>query len=104
MSRTLNFKTLLAAFLLAGFAISAVASETAQPLSTQPVAQSASVNPTGPIKPGDRNCIRDTGSLFRAKPGQCLPVVGRSYSNEDLQRTGHNSLGPALRDLDPSIH
>ena len=104
MSITLNFKPLLAALLLAGFAISAVAGETtAQPQTTQSTAQSAPTRPTGPLKPGDRNCIRDTGSLIHAKPGECLPVAGRSYSREDLQRTGHNSLGPALRDLDPSI-
>ncbi len=54
-------------------------------------------------KPGDRNCIRDTGSRIPAKPGECLPVAGRSYSQEDIQRTGQTTLGPALRDLDPSI-
>lgn len=103
MSTTLNFKPLLAALLLAGFALSAVAGETTQPQTAQSTAQSAPTRSTGPIKPGDRNCIRDTGSLIHAKPGECLPVAGRSYSREDLQGTGHNSLGPALRDLDPSI-
>ena len=55
------------------------------------------------IKPGDRNCIRDTGSLIKAKNGQCLPVAGRSYGQDDIQRTGKTRLGPALQDLDPSI-
>jgi hypothetical protein len=56
-----------------------------------------------PPRPGDRNCIQSTGSLIPAKPGTCLPVPGRSYSREDLEKTGHTTLGPALRDLDPSI-
>jgi hypothetical protein len=56
-----------------------------------------------PIKPGDRNCVRDTGSLIKPKPGQCLPVAGRSYSKDDIDRTGARTLGPALRDLDPSV-
>lgn len=55
------------------------------------------------IKPGDRSCLRDTGSLIRAKPGQCLPVPGRSYGQDDIQRTGETQIGPALQKLDPSI-
>jgi len=54
-------------------------------------------------RPGDRNCIQSTGSLIPAKPGTCLPVPGRSYSHQDIQNTGSPTLGPALRELDPSI-
>jgi hypothetical protein len=54
-------------------------------------------------RPGDRNCIRSTGSLIPPKPGQCLPVAGRSYSQQDLQRTGAQNVGDALRKLDPAI-
>jgi len=53
--------------------------------------------------PGDRNCIRDTGSLIKPKPGHCLPVAGRSYTREDLQNTGETKMGPALEKLDPAI-
>jgi hypothetical protein len=28
------------------------------------------------IKPGDRNCLRSTGSLIPPKKGDCLPVAG----------------------------
>ena len=55
------------------------------------------------IKPGDRDCIRDTGSRIRAKAGHCLPVVGRSYSGAELRRTGQIDTGRALQMLDPSI-
>lgn len=67
--------------------------------------------PAAPVQPeagqashaSDRNCIRDTGSRIRVKKGQCLPVAGRSYSQQDLQRTGETDLGSALQKLDPAI-
>jgi hypothetical protein len=37
------------------------------------------------------------------KKGQCLPVAGRSYNQQDLQRTGEPNLGSALQKLDPAI-
>jgi hypothetical protein len=57
----------------------------------------------GVIKPGDRNCLRHTGSLIPARKGECLPVVGRSYSGEELRRTGTPDTARALQMLDPSI-
>lgn len=57
------------------------------------------------IKPGDRLCIRNTGSLIPAKKGQCLQAVtGRSYSQQELRNTGAINNAQALRMLDPSIH
>ena len=53
--------------------------------------------------PGDRNCIRDTGSHIPPPKGKCLPVSGRSYSHEDIQRTGQQNVGQALQQLDPSV-
>lgn len=55
-------------------------------------------------KPGDRDCLRSTGSLIPAKSGQCLPVAGRTYSQEDLRRTGATTTAGALRMLDPDVH
>lgn len=65
--------------------------------------QAAPAKGTQAIKPGDRNCLRDTGSLIKPKDGHCLPVAGRSYSQDDIRRTGQNQVGPALQQLDPSI-
>ena len=57
------------------------------------------------IKPGDRLCIRNTGSLIPAKKGQCLQAVtGRSYTQQELLNTGATNNAQALRMLDPSIH
>ena len=57
-----------------------------------------------PPQPVDRACLRSTGSLIPVKPGQCLPVAGRSYSGEELRRAGALRTGDALRMLDPGIH
>ena len=55
-------------------------------------------------KPGDRNCLLETGSLIRARKGECLPVTGRSYSGDELRRTGHPDTARALQTLDPSVN
>jgi len=52
---------------------------------------------------GSRNCIRDTGSHIPPPKGQCLPVAGNSYSQQDIQRTGATDIGRALQMLDPSV-
>jgi len=55
------------------------------------------------VKPGDRNCLRQTGSLIPPKKGDCLPVAGRSYSHDELRNTGAIDNAHALQMLDPSI-
>jgi hypothetical protein len=73
--------------------------------------ESSPYNPNAPGSPedkaaarkDDRNCLRETGSLIPAKKGHCLPVTGRTYTKDDLDRTGERKLGPALEKLDPSI-
>ncbi|GLQ46969.1 hypothetical protein GCM10007862_20200 [Dyella lipolytica] len=98
MSRFVSFAALLAA----GFAAAAFAAPQNTPTPNQQAASSTAAKQS-PIKPGDRNCIRDTGSLIPAKKGECLPVAGRSYTKHDLDNTGERTLGPALEKLDPSI-
>jgi uncharacterized protein HemX len=71
----------------------------------QPANQQANQQQHQVIKPGDRDCIRDTGSLIPAKRGQCLQgAFGRSYSAKELRDTGQPKMGEALRMLDPAIH
>ncbi len=55
------------------------------------------------IKPGDRTCLRQTGSLIPPKKGDCLTVAGRSYSGDELRNTGAINNARALQMLDPSI-
>ena len=66
----------------------------------------------------DHRCLRYTGSLIAAsrnlrddlrpakaqgKP-RCAPAIGRSWSREDLERTGALNMLDALRMLDPAVH
>jgi hypothetical protein len=50
----------------------------------------------------DPTCLTDTGSRISPSPGQCRGI-GRSYSNQDIERTGSTSAGDALGLLDSSI-
>ncbi|HKT30668.1 hypothetical protein [Dyella sp.] len=99
-------KLMFSAALLAATTAALAAPQDA-PLSNQPQANAPSATTTpakrSPLKPGDRQCIRDTGSLIPAKKGECLPVAGRSYSKQDIDTTGETTLGPALEKLDPAI-
>lgn len=102
MPRRLIGSLALATFLAAS---TLAAAQTSAPAATQSseVARKSATSEHPLIKPGDRNCLRDTGSLIPAKKGQCLPVTGRSYSRDELQRTGTQDNARALQMLDPSI-
>jgi hypothetical protein len=49
----------------------------------------------------DPNCLTDTGSRIASKSG--CRGYGRSYTNDDIERTGQTQAGDALGLLDPSI-
>ena len=106
--------TLLALLVAIGASSAAIAQDTSAPAAdaahmhalpggqVSPYAP-AQIDPQPVPKPGDRNCLQDTGSLIKPKPGNCLPVHGNSYSKDDIDRTGQPTLGPALQMLDPSV-
>lgn len=64
----------------------------------------------------DRNCLRHTGSRITEQANaradarkdksrrECAPLSGRSYTREDIDRTGAIDIADALRRLDPSVH
>ena len=92
--------TVISLVLAVGLGVSALVVAQGVPSSQASATQEHQV-----IKPGDRSCIRNTGSLIPAKKGQCLQgVSGRSYSRQDLLNTGEINNAQALRMLDPSIH
>jgi hypothetical protein len=37
------------------------------------------------------------------RAGECSSAPGRTYSDEDMERTGQTNVGDALQLLDPSI-
>jgi hypothetical protein len=50
----------------------------------------------------DPSCLTETGSRVSAGPTKCRGI-GRSYSSEDIQRTGSTSAADALGLLDSSV-
>ena len=93
----------VSALLLAGCGASAALLAQNTPAAPPSTGSSSQQSVQHAVPADDRNCIRETGSHIPAKKGQCLPVNGRSYSQQDLQRTGEPELGRALQKLDPSI-
>jgi len=105
---------LTAALLGLAFAASAQTAAPAEPATPQaadaaPAQASANQDKADAKKDelADRNCLQHTGSrLIRAdsKGRKCANAAGRSYSKEDIDRTGATDLRDALRKLDPSVH
>jgi hypothetical protein len=63
---------------------------------------------TTPGRPDSRTaaaapCPQDTASRIPMRPGECSIAPGRTYSNEEVERTGQTNVGDALQMLDPSI-
>ena len=97
------FRLVVGAALAAGMALAAFATPQDNRQADSRMSAPSKTVSRSPLKPGDRQCIRDTGSLIPAKPGQCLPVAGRSYSKQEIDATGETRLGPALEKLDPAV-
>ncbi|TBR40183.1 MULTISPECIES: hypothetical protein [Dyella] len=62
-----------------------------------------SAYPEQPQAAKDPDCLKPTGSAVQTQGGHCMPVNGKTYTKEQLDRTGEKNLGPALQKLDPSI-
>jgi hypothetical protein len=72
------------------------------------LASSAAIGDDATPQPGKHSavaknpsCLTDTGSRLGGK-GTCRGT-GRSYTSDDLKRTGKTTVGGALPLLDPSI-
>ena len=76
---------------------------TTAPATTAPKAKSDHAKQRAVPPIDSRMCVRSTGSHIPPPKGQCLPVAGQSYSQQDIQRTGANNVGQALQMLDPSV-
>jgi hypothetical protein len=66
------------------------------------VADDAKAKPDKPTAAAaNPSCLTQTGSRISAK-GKCRGT-GRSYTSDDIKRTGATTVGEALPLLDPSI-
>ena len=96
--------SILSLALIASLGFSAVGFAQSSPSSVAGQTSQDNQKSTHVPKPGDRDCIRDTGSLFPAKKDQCLAVPGRSYTGDELRSQGTNGNNArALQMLDPSV-
>lgn len=91
--------------LLAGACFAAlVAGCAVQPQAhTESAAQNESAVAALSRKKAELDCVRSTGTRITLKDDECANVPGRTYSKEDLDRTGAITPAEALRRLDPSI-
>lgn len=48
-------------------------------------------------------CTLSSASRIPARPNQCSSSPGRSYTQQDIERTGQTNVGDALQMLDPSV-
>lgn len=79
---------------------------TAQPApAAEPAAAEDAIAEDKAKRISDTHCVRETGTRItrRSDKGRCNNLPGRSYSKEDIDRTGHTDLAQALRTLDPAI-
>lgn len=96
MSRYPRILTMLAAAFLASAGALA-----AEPAAVAPDMPKATAKKTSP------DCEDTTSSRIRRdKAGSCAKSASptRSYSREDIERTGQMDVGDALRRLDPRFH
>ena len=56
----------------------------------------------------DAHCLRHTGTRITSRADnrkmRTCSAIGRSYTREDLDRTGEVNLADALRKLDPAVY
>jgi hypothetical protein len=60
------------------------------------------VKPTASASDQNPACASQLGSRIPANGSNCTSIV-RSYSGEDIDRTGQTTAGDALRLMDPAI-
>ncbi len=72
---------------------------------TPPAEEMVLITPDGTDEAAaDSRCLRETGTRIKRRDGDgCLAAPGRSYSRDEIQRTGALNLGDALQKLEPSV-
>jgi hypothetical protein len=65
---------------------------------------STTTRPPPPAQTADLACPRSTtASRISTRAGECSSSPIRTYTQQDIDRTGQTDVGSALRMLDPSI-
>jgi outer membrane receptor protein involved in Fe transport len=102
----MSHRLLTALLAAAAFAVAIPATALAQEDEPEEAGQAATKK-----DPGDRFCIRETGSRItatrnrgRKSDEECVNAAGRVYTREEIESTGSADVRDALRRLDPSIY
>ena len=103
----MSHRLLTALLAAAAFAVAIPATALAQEHEPEEAGQAAAKMKD----PGDRFCIRETGSRITATRNrgrkadeECVNAAGRVYTREEIESTGSADVRDALRRLDPSIY
>jgi hypothetical protein len=65
-------------------------------------ASTSGTKPTAAVVDHNSGCLTSTASRIPVTSADCT-AIGRSYSSEDIERTGATSAAGALRLLDPGL-
>lgn len=84
-------------------AAGALGSAQAAPPDNAAASPAPTVQPRSPNADNPPNCLTQTGSYVKAAKGECISAPGRSYTREDMERTGATNVGDTLNKLDPSL-
>ena len=104
-TRFMGIAVILAASLAASGAWADEPAPTPSPKADKSHSTKADAGKTAANTSKDRpNCIKSTGSRIPARPGECLSEPGHSWSRDDVDSTGKNTAGGALRQMDPLLH
>lgn len=92
--------------LLGALAFTAVA-QAAQPQAADPSEARKEAEAKKPAH-SDSYCLQDTGTRISSRSDKGrqrnCSAIGRSYTRDDLRRTGAIDVADALRKLDPAVH
>lgn len=106
MNKTISSAMILALTSVATFGVWAgerAPRQASEPVRVSAPANSAPVDERAVRRTGE-SCVKETGTRIRAGSGrEGCRFAGRSYSREDMDRTGEIDVGRALQRLDPSI-
>lgn len=106
MNKTISSAMILALASVATFGVWAgerTPRQASEPVRVSAPPNSAQVDQSAAARSNER-CVKETGTRIRAGSGRVgCRFAGRSYSREEMDRTGETDVGRALQRLDPSI-
>ena len=95
-------KIYLLAILVSGAAVLAApvsADSPASPPTKADTSQSKPAAATTPSHTPPANCLQETGTRVRLKPGHCVAAPSRVWSRDDIDSTGAATAGGVIRQL-----